>query len=300
MESLVFANSTAVTFVTAFFLSYLYHGLGITLGYHRLLTHKSLKVPKWLEYLIVSGGYMGLMGSPILWVAVHRLHHLKSDQPGDPHSPRDGFTHALYKWMFEMDKMQSDEEVKSICADLMHDPIYRWTGIRHKSDQAMRCLLVCIAFRVVLLALFGPFVVVANLLASFIIFWSTQFVNTFCHMEAYGYRTFHTREDSRNVWWVGWLALGEGWHNNHHAIPKSARHGLNWREFDITWVTIWALERLGLAQSVVRPNLTVQEARRKKVPAAGVCSKAQPVPVPVEELEDYNRSMLVGVGEEHR
>lgn len=283
----------------AFFASYLYAGLGITLGYHRLLTHKSLTLPKWLEYTIVAGGYLCLMGGPIVWVAVHRLHHLKSDQPGDPHSPREGFTHALYEWMFHMPEHQSDEEVARTCPEIIQDRFYRALGYSHSPDQAMKCLIINVAARLIMLAVFGWCVVVANVLATFIVFWSTQFVNTFCHMENHGYRSFNTREDSRNVWWVGILALGEGWHNNHHAMPKSARHGMATREFDITWMTIWLFEKLGLAKAVVRPNVTVAAAKRnkKEVPshsAAGyVCKNASRTAVEVAEVEDYNESQLI-------
>ncbi len=290
----IFQSPIAVA-VISFFATYLYVGCGITLGYHRLLTHKSLQLPKWLEYLIVSGGYFCLMGSPIVWVAVHRLHHLKSDQPGDPHSPRDGFTHALYKWMFEMHKYQSDDEVKKICTDMTDDPVYKRLGMSHTADQAMMCLVVNIVARVIILLAFGWVATLANIAATFAVFWSTQFVNTFCHMKEHGYRTFNTREDSRNVWWVGILAVGEGWHNNHHAMPKSARHGMTWKEVDITWMAIWILEKLGLAKAVVRPNPVVANAKRlSPVPHnIALYSTRNPSHLP-EQMEDYNETMLVG------
>lgn len=291
-----FANESMIaTFLIAFVVSYLYCGIGITLGYHRLLTHKSLKLPKWLEYFIVFGGYLTLMGSPVIWVAVHRLHHLKSDQPGDPHSPRDGFTHALYKWMFDP-SYQSNEEVKRVCADLLDDPVYKILGHEHTGYHATLCLWVNIAARVVMFVVAGPVVVVANLLATTMVFWSTQFVNTFCHMKEHGYRTFETREDSRNVWWVGLLACGEGWHNNHHAMPKSARHGMEAHEFDICWITIWVLEKLGLAKSVVRPNPAVRAAKLKKADVHAnmlYIGKTAPGHVPI--AEEYNETQLVGV-----
>lgn len=252
----IFSGATAWTaqsFVGWFLLFYLYHGLGTTLGYHRLLTHKALKVPRWLMYFIVSGGYLGLMGAPIVWVGVHRLHHQKSDQPGDPHSPRDGFMHALVGWMFHMKDTQSQEDLEKQVQDLMQDPVLRRLGYDHEPEQATRCLIACIVFRVLILLVLGPVALVANLLASFMTFWSTQLVNAVCHLKSAGYRSFETREGSRNVWWVGILALGEGWHNNHHAIPKSAQHGIAWYEVDVTWYTVWLLEKLGLAQLVVRP-----------------------------------------------
>ncbi|MBC7998816.1 MAG: fatty acid desaturase [Leptolyngbya sp.] len=242
-----------------------WHGLGITLGYHRLLTHKSLVVPKWLEYYICSGAYFALMGSPIVWVGVHRQHHQKSDQPGDPHSPRDGFAHALYKWMTYTDKVQTDEELRRQAADLLDDPLYKHLGSTHTGYHAHLCLALCVVFRIVLFFAFGWACVVGNLIATFTIFWSTQFVNAFCHEPNIGYRTYRTPEDSRNVWWVGLLALGEGWHNNHHAVPKSARHGLQWWEFDFTWMTIVLFERMGLAKRIVRPSKELLEKKRIRV-----------------------------------
>jgi len=297
---MAFFHSPLTQAGVSFLVSYLYAGLGITLGYHRLLTHKSVQLPKWLEYLIVSGGYFCLMGSPIVWVAVHRRHHLKSDQPGDPHSPRDGFRHALYGWMFNTSEVQSDEEVVNYTTDLTNDPVYNKLGMAHTGDQAVLCALINIIARVGLYLAFGWPVVIANVLAVFTVFWSTQFVNTFCHMENFGYRTFNTREDSRNVWWVGILACGEGWHNNHHAMPKSAQHGMALHEFDITWYTIWVLEKLGLAKAVVRPNPVVANAKR-----------LSPVPHNIElystkaradmptVLEDYNETMLIGASSSH-
>lgn len=293
-----FTNYALISGVVSFLLTYYYVGVGITLGYHRILTHRSLQVPKWLEYLIVSGGYMCLMGSPIVWVAVHRLHHLKSDQPGDPHSPRDGFTHALYQWMFEMNKYQSDDEVKAVCVDLMKDPVYRALGSDHKPGQAMLCLSLVVASRLAILALFGWPALLGNVIATVTVFWATQFVNTYCHMENHGYRTFKTREDSRNVWWVAYLSMGEGWHNNHHAMPKSAQHGMGKNEFDITWLTVVVLEAFGLAKNVVRPNPQVALSKRL-VPVPHNVSlyhttaqaKAKFAPGDIEEA--YNASQLV-------
>jgi sn-1 stearoyl-lipid 9-desaturase len=256
-----------VAYVTAWFLgSYLYHGLGITLGYHRLLTHKSLKVPRWLKYLIVSGGYFCLMGSPIVWVGVHRLHHQKSDMPGDPHSPNDGFMHAFVGWMFGMEKVQSTEELQRSAHDLMEDPVFRLLGDTHKPFQAQLCLGLNIVARLVMLAIFGWVPVLCNALAVGIVFFSTQAVNAVCHLKTAGYRLFNTREDSRNVWWVAILTLGEGWHNNHHAIPKSARHGMAWWEIDVTWITVWLLEKVGLGTNVVRPPKAKLNFHRKPAP----------------------------------
>ena len=138
---------------------------------------------------------------------------------------------------------------------LLTIPCSNFFGIDHSAKQAQLCLWVNIVVRIGILLIFGPVAFVSNLLASIAVFWSPQFVNTVCHLQNHGYRNFEVRDDSRNVAWVGLLAMGEGWHNNHHAMPKSARHGLRWFEFDITWCTIWLMEKLGLAKDVVRPSM---------------------------------------------
>lgn len=253
-----------VSFVLWFLASFLYHGLGVTLGYHRLLTHKSLKVPTWLKYIIVSGGYLCFMGAPINWVGVHRLHHQKSDQDGDPHSPVHGFKHALYGWMFTMGERQSNEELQKQVPDLLQDKLFCLLGTDHSPSQAGLCFTVCIVARLILLAVLGWVPFVANAIASFIVFWSPQLVNSICHMQNHGYRLWKTRDESRNVWWVAVISCGEGWHNTHHAVPRCARHGMLWWEFDITYITICILEKLGLATDVVRPQKmpTVQDIHR--------------------------------------
>jgi fatty-acid desaturase len=275
---------TALSFVAWFMVFYLYHGLGTTLGYHRLLTHKSLKVPRWLMYFIVSGGYLGLMGAPIVWVSVHRLHHQKSDQKGDPHTPNDGFMHALVGWMGNMKEVQPQDELESQVPDLLQDRVLRIFGTDHEPHQALLCLSCCIVFRVLILLLLGPVALAANLVASVMTFFSTQFVNAVCHLRGAGYRSFNTREESRNVWWVGLLALGEGWHNNHHAVPKSARHGMAWYEIDVTWYSIWLMEKLGLAKLVIRPpKLTVAGQGAANLAAATDLLKSLELGEPVAE-----------------
>lgn len=256
--------SSALCFIGWLAFFYVYHGLGITLGYHRLLTHKSLQVPRWLMYAIVSGGYLCLMNGPIIWVGVHRLHHQKSDLPGDPHSPQDGFAHALLFWAGSMDGIQTNEELQNQCRDLMKDPIFRALGVEHDSKPALICLATCIAFRLALVLLFGWPCLLANLLSTFTVFWAPQLVNTVCHIPTQGYRSHDTKDQSRNVWWVGLLGLGEGWHNNHHAMPTSARHGMRWFEFDLTWYATWLLEKLGLARHVVRPSKKLLEQKDRE------------------------------------
>lgn len=233
--------------------SYLWHGIGVTLGYHRLLAHQSLVLRRWVAYPIVMGGYLALQGSPVVWVGVHRLHHGKADGRGDPHSPRDGFLHALVGWMFRMRSVQTDEELRNLAADVMRDPLYRWLGTAHTFDHVIKCLIACVLFRAVIFGFLGPIPLAANVLAAMLVFWSTQLINAMCHIRCIGgYRRFATRDHSFNFWLLGALALGEGWHNNHHAAPRRARHGQHPLELDITWYSIRLLEYLGLAERVNR------------------------------------------------
>lgn len=228
------------------------------------------------------------MGAPISWVAVHRLHHQKSDQPGDPHSPRDGFEHALYKWMFDMEKRQSVEEIRKQVPDLLEDKVLCMLGTDHSAKQAQLCLWVNIVARVIILLAFGPVAFTANLIASVLVFWSPQFVNTFCHLPSWGYRNYEVRDDSRNVPWVGLMAMGEGWHNNHHAFPKSARHGIRWFEFDATWMMISFFEKIGLATDVIRPTPTLSPeeiAAAKAAKAARAVKEAVVAPVSAATAE---------------
>ncbi|MBI4532869.1 MAG: acyl-CoA desaturase [Candidatus Melainabacteria bacterium] len=254
MESLIGTCKVNVLALAGWFIVfYLYHGLGITLGYHRLLTHKAFAVPKWLRYLLVLGGYLSLMGAPIVWVGVHRLHHQKSDTKGDPHSPQDGFFHALGGWMDKAKNYQSDGELHRQCKDLLSDPLMRCLGDAHSLKSPIVCLTVSILFRVAIFMFFGPWVLFVNLAATAIVFLSTQLVNSVCHLPSVGYRSYETVDNSKNVWWVGLLSLGEGWHNNHHAIPTSARHGLKWYELDLSWYVVLVLEKLGLANKIICP-----------------------------------------------
>lgn len=241
-------------FILVFAVSYLYHGLGITLGYHRLLSHRSYKVPKLIEYFIISGGYLALEGSPIFWVTTHRLHHRYSDQPGDPHSPRDGWWHSFIGWMISPLVKYDSKESERLCPDLFRDPVYKFLHLNHTRWHALLCLFLAIAFRVVIYFTLGPIAVIANVTAALSPFVGALLVNSFGHMESLGYQNFKTGENSRNIWWVAMLSLGEGWHNNHHAIPQSARHGMKPSEPDITWMALQVLSFLGIAKDIRLPK----------------------------------------------
>lgn len=247
-------DENMTTFFIAFALFYVYHAQGITLGYHRLLSHKSLQVPKWLEYLVVSGGYLTLEGSPIFWVTTHRLHHRYSDHAGDPHAPKDGLWHAFVSWMWKPKVLISAEESKKIAPDLYRDPVYKFLHCNHTHWDGYLCLTFAVLFRLALYFAFGPVVLAANLLATAMSFLGPLLVNSIGHLRQFGYETYPCGDDSRNVWFVAMLSMGEGWHNNHHAFPQSARHGLTWKEPDPTWMTISVLKLLGIAKEIRLPK----------------------------------------------
>jgi stearoyl-CoA desaturase (delta-9 desaturase) len=217
-------------------------GWGIGMGYHRLLTHRSYRVPKPLEYFFAICGTLTLEGGPIFWVATHRLHHQRSDQPGDPHSPKDGPWWAHVGWIiFGESKHNATEMMSKYAPDLGRDPFYRWLNTYHYVPLVIMGL-VLLGFGGLSMFLWGICTrVVLGLHATWL-------VNSATHL--WGKRRFRTRDDSRNNWWVALLTFGEGWHNNHHAHPASARHGLTALELDLTWLQIRLLEWLGIAKKV--------------------------------------------------
>ena len=217
-------------------------GWGIGMGYHRLLTHRSYRVPKPLEYFFAICGTLTLEGGPIFWVATHRLHHQRSDQPGDPHSPKDGPWWAHVGWiLFGESKHNATEMMSKYAPDLGRDPFYRWLNTYHYVP------LVIMGF--VLLGFGGLSMFLWGICTRVVLgLHATWLVNSATHL--WGKRRFRTRDDSRNNWWVALLTFGEGWHNNHHAHPASARHGLTPLELDLTWLQIRFLQWLGIAKKV--------------------------------------------------
>lgn len=238
-------------FIAALAIFYVYHALGITVGYHRLLSHRSFKVPKLVEYFIISGAYLSLEGAPIFWVTTHRLHHKYSDHKGDPHSPLDGFFHSFVKWMWNPIVKISEAESRQLAPDLYKDPLYRFLHCKHSNLDGLLCLACCIAYRAVIYFIFGPTILLANLIASFFAFLGPLLVNSVGHLRQFGYETYPCKDNSRNVWFVAMFSMGEGWHNNHHAFPFSARHGLTRTEFDPSWLAIKLLNTVGLAKDIL-------------------------------------------------
>jgi stearoyl-CoA desaturase (delta-9 desaturase) len=226
----------------ALFLFWMCTGLGISMGYHRLHTHRSYQVPLALEYFFAVCGTLTLEGGPIFWVATHRLHHQKSDQPGDPHSPLDGGWWAHMGWLLLGETKHSNASLFSKYApDLTRDRFYVWLNNYHWVPM--------VVLGVLLYATGGlPFVLWGICLRVVVGLHCTWLVNSATHM--WGSRRFETRDDSRNNLLIALITSGEGWHNNHHAHPTSARHGLAWYEFDLSWIQIKILKSLGIAKAV--------------------------------------------------
>jgi fatty-acid desaturase len=232
--------------IAAAILAYLTAGIGVTLGYHRMLTHRSLQMPKLLEYAIAFLGVLALQGGPIKWVATHRRHHARSDKEGDPHGMDRGFWWAHVGWLYLPNPARPTlAERRRLAPDLSADPFYRFLD---KTAAVWQIALAVLLFVIGgwSFVVWGIFV---RLVATYHITW---FVNSASHLT--GYRTFRTGDLSTNNWWVALLAWGEGWHNNHHAFPFSARHGQRWFEFDVTWLTIRALQLVGIVRSVKLPS----------------------------------------------
>ena len=216
--------------------------LGVGMGFHRLLTHRGYKTPKAVEYFLTFCGLLALEGGAINWVVTHRIHHANTDSHGDPHTPRDGAWWAHMGWILRGTGQQHDEQVMQRYApDLMRDPVHVWMNRLY--------FVPLILSGIVLLALGGwGMLFVGTFLRVTIGLHATWLVNSATHM--WGTRRFETTDDSKNSWWVALLTFGEGWHNNHHAHPRAARHGLHWYEIDVNWYGIRTLQFLGLARSI--------------------------------------------------
>jgi stearoyl-CoA desaturase (delta-9 desaturase) len=229
--------------VLFFVLHWVTGGLGITMGWHRLVAHRSFQTPKWLEYFLVFCGALSCQGGPIWWVGLHRHHHLYSDQNVDHHDSTKGFWWSHFGWM--MHEVPAEKEVARFTQDIADDPFYQFLDRYFLGIQAVLA---------VILYLIGgwSFVLWGVFLRMVTLYHCTWFVNSATHK--FGYRSHESGDRSTNCWWVAVLAYGEGWHNNHHAYQYSARHGLQWWEFDLTWIMIRTLEVLGLAKNVKLPK----------------------------------------------
>ena len=244
---------------------YLFGTLGINIGYHRLLTHRGFACPRWLEHGLSVLGACSWQGTPMSWVAVHRLHHQNSDEPGDPHSPRTNFFWSHMGWFLVYDPaIYNLDTYGRYARDLFQDRFYKWLerprvwwGIQQlqwATFLSAGTLVGLLETRSLLGAVqLGLSWLVWGVLVRTVAVWHiTWSVNSVTHL--WGYRNFDTPDGSRNNWLVGVISNGEGWHNNHHAEPRCAAHGQRWWELDVSYLTIRALELAGLASDVVRPR----------------------------------------------
>jgi stearoyl-CoA desaturase (delta-9 desaturase) len=228
--------------LTAVALYFVAGSFGIGLAYHRLLTHRGYKTYPLIEYFLTWCGTLALEGGPIFWVATHRVHHQKSDREGDPHTPREGTWWAHMGWILTGEGLHHDALTLSHYApDLCRDRVHVWFSNWHWTSN--------VVVGVLLLAFGGwDYVLWGIFFRTTFGLHCTWLVNSATHL--WGSRRFETRDDSTNNWWVALLSFGEGWHNNHHAHPTSARHGLAWYELDINWICIRTLQALGLVWDV--------------------------------------------------
>lgn len=267
--------------LTVLAVMYLLSGLGVTIGYHRLFTHKSFRTGRTLTAILGILGSMSAEGPITRWAAFHRKHHQHSDREGDPHSPHAhgggifnilrGFWHAHVGWMF----ISNEADLDRYAPDLKKDRLVRllsetfpvWVVLGMAIPAAAGGLITMSWTGALLGFLWGGLV---RILLLHHVTWS---VNSICHL--WGTRPFASHDESRNNLIVGVLALGEGWHNNHHAFPTSARHGLRWWQIDVSWIMIWALARLGLVWDVRVPTpqrLASRQARADTAHSRRACS----------------------------
>jgi stearoyl-CoA desaturase (delta-9 desaturase) len=227
--------------------------LGVGMCFHRLLTHRGYKTPKAIEYFLTVCGTLAFEGGPINWVVTHRIHHAHTDAPGDPHTPRDGGWWAHMGWILRGTAQTHDQATLwRYAPDLMKDRFHRFLNQFYYIPVVMSGVLLFVlgGWSVFMWAMF--FRIVFNL-------HSTWLVNSATHL--WGTRRFITNDDSTNSWWVALLTFGEGWHNNHHAHPRAARHGLAWYEIDVNWWGIRTLQLLGLAKDIKLISKAAMEAQ---------------------------------------
>jgi stearoyl-CoA desaturase (delta-9 desaturase) len=259
--------------VLVFVGNFVFGSLGINIGYHRLLTHRSFQCPKWLERTFALCGICALQDSPIHWVAAHRMHHQHADTHPDPHSPLVNFLWGHFGWLvFKNRQLRKRSTLAKYAPDLLRDPfharlhrhrVWLWVYVVHAALYlGAGCAAGWVMTRTAAGALqFGLSVLVWGVVVRTVYTWHvTWAVNSVTHL--WGYRNYETGENSRNNWIVALLTHGEGWHNNHHADQRSARHGHRWWEFDPIYWTILLLRAAGLATNVLAPNRTAMPVVR--------------------------------------
>lgn len=243
-----------------FFVLYVVTGcLGITFGFHRLLTHRSMKAVPWFERFLATCGTLALQGSPMEWVAHHRMHHAGSDTDRDPHNARRGFWYSHVTWLFHKDPFFDDPKtLQKFARDIAADPYLMWLS------KPSVMIGIQVALGLILLATGGiGYVVWGIFIRLAFVYHVTWFVNSASHL--WGYRNYETTDLTRNCWWVGLIAFGEGWHNNHHAEQEAVHVTRRPWEFDFTWQLIKLSHAFGWVSDLKMPRkepipLAVQEA----------------------------------------
>lgn len=244
--------------VVAFVCWWVANSWGVGIGYHRLLSHRGFTTSRWMIRFLATCATLGLQSGPLSWVTTHRLHHAFTDTDKDPHSPRDhGFWWSHIGWIFRGTAQNQSQATKQRYApDLRKDPYLRFL------DNYYYVTTLILAAG--LLAIGGWTMVVWAIVFRVTVSWHfTWLVNSATHL--WGTRRFETRDDSRNNALVSVVTFGEGWHNNHHAYPRSARNGLTWKEFDINWYQILFLEKLGLIKNVYAFDLASKSETPKEL-----------------------------------
>ncbi|WP_432797960.1 acyl-CoA desaturase [Poriferisphaera sp. WC338] len=278
----LFTWSGLAMFVFFFWLS---GGIGINLCYHRLMTHRSFKTPKWFERVLLLIASLAWQGGPVNWVGVHRLHHKHSDTDHDPHSPKHGFTWSHILWMMhkEVEGVKGSEAAK----DLLRDTFIRRLDRFFWVPQIALAGLLFLAGWLIASPMLGlSWVVWGVALRTAGVFHVTWFVNSAAH--TWGYQNYkNTHENSTNLWWVALLSFGEGWHNNHHAHPRSAAHGLRWFEVDMTYWTIKALSWVGLIWEIQIPA-------EEKMPSYQAPKPIMPVKIAPDSTSTARAARLCG------
>ncbi len=231
-------------------------GLGIGVGFHRLMTHRGFKTPVWLERILGVAGTLALQGSPIAWVTTHRLHHKFTETDMDPHSPRNGTFWSHMGWiLMGTSQWHSKAVIQKYVPDLLKDKFI----VRLSSVYWMTAVVT----GAILFAIGGWSMVLWGIFLRTVIGWhSTWLVNSATHI--WGTRRFDIKDDSTNNGLVAMLTFGEGWHNNHHAHPTAAKHGLAWYELDVNWITIRAFEMMGWAEKIKTVSMEKEEISLQK------------------------------------
>lgn len=257
-------------FFVYFLVFYVWHVLGVTIGYHRLLAHRSFKCPKLIEYFFVVGGYMAFESSPIWWACLHRAHHRFTDTEKDPHSPRFGNAKAYWGWIFDASYPEYiDPRIQA--KDLIDDPLYRLLERKNNWHTShLTNTFYGFGFRALLWVVFGWKIALASLLAGLLVQQVPFLVNVVCHKPKLGYKNFSKEDDSVNVWWLTFITLGDNWHNNHHAYPGCARAGFRWFELDVSWLVLKTLSCFGLVTNLnERFNLALLPVELESLDADG-------------------------------